>query len=345
MLEVSPPRLLGDPNIPATAQQQPNSDAELIRLVGEADGHTASTLANGYSLGLDVLGDIVLPPEAEANVDRAQMRALGALYLAADLEPARLIASAESLSALAASNSINVDLGAVGPLVHDFWRKRNDRITSMERLAFFGGLFGASYGSGPAEGYVNSQFEPIMLELCEALYRLDELASDPIHGGIGQQMRLRASARNLISNLVTAGGGITAFFAIEIIRLLKDALGILKHPHLRGIFMARDIWGVVAGINRLTRLRTADPRNFVRRGRAGMSVIVWLAEIAEQLLHQSGPLIRLDHPVIPAAVDWLQASLVISEHQGQTESVLANQESSQSTYAPGITGQWADIGI
>ena len=179
-----------------------------------------------------------------------------------------------------------------------------------------------------------------MLELCESLYRLDELASDRLHGGIAQQARLRASARALIANLATAGGGITPFLAGEVIRALKQAMAILSHEHLRGAFAARDIWGVVAAINRLARVRTAEPRNFVRRGRAGMTVIVWLADAGE-LLEQAGrPLVRLDHPVVAAAVDWLQAALTISEQQDQAASAAPPPGP-----APRQASQWADIGI
>ncbi|MCP4289820.1 MAG: hypothetical protein GY792_36275 [Gammaproteobacteria bacterium] len=341
-----PPSSLGSESLISLSELPlPNADKELDKLVREADGHSAASLASGYTFGLNVLGDIVLPPGAEAHVDRAQMRALGALYLAADLEPAGLIASAEKLAALVASGAINVDLGATASLLHKFWRNRHNRIDKTERVAFFGSLFGATYGPGQADGYVNAEFEPLMLELCEALYRLNEMSSDQIHGGIAQQSRLRGAVSNLISNLVLVGGGVTAFLATEIIRLLKEALVILKHPHLRGIFMARDIWGVVAGINRLARMRTADSRVFVRRGRAGMTVIVWLADAAEVLMRQNGPIVRLDHQVIPAAVDWLQTSLVISERQGQSAAYPPDQSPGSSDHSPLHAGQWADIGV
>jgi len=325
-------------SVVSLAQALPHADADLASLVGEADRHAVSVLTGAYVFGLDVLGDIVLPPGAEARVDRDQMRALGALYLAADLESARVIASVETLAGLAVTGAIHMDFGAAAPLLHKFWRQRNERIDATERTAFFGRLFGASYGPAPADGFSNMDFEPLMLELCEALYRLDELSSNPVHGGIAQQSRLRAAARNIISNLVMAGGGVTAFLAAEILALIKEALAILTHEHLRGIFMARDVWGVVAAINRLARVHIDDPRGFVRRGRAGMNVIVWLGDAADALGQHGRPLVRLDHPVVPAAIDWLQTSLSISERQGRTNVTPPGFEPMQAS-------QWADIGI
>ena len=91
------------PTMMPVALAQPHADLELVQLIGVADEH--NTLANNFAYGLDVLGDIVLPPGAEAQVDRAQMRALGVLYLAADLEPARIITSVETLAALGSHGS------------------------------------------------------------------------------------------------------------------------------------------------------------------------------------------------------------------------------------------------
>ena len=98
-----------------------------------------------------------------------------------------------------------------------------------------------------------------MLDLCEALYKLDELATNASYGGIAQQTRVRSAAARLLEKLVDGGGGITVFLAQEIMASLKEALAILGHPDLRGAFGARDVWGTIAGIDRMTRTRRADP--------------------------------------------------------------------------------------
>ncbi|MEP2576165.1 MAG: hypothetical protein ABJH75_01105, partial [Roseibium sp.] len=69
------------------------SETELARLIAEGDRHAGDALSSVFAIGLDMIGDIELPPSAAVQVDRAQMRALGALYLAADLEPAGIISS------------------------------------------------------------------------------------------------------------------------------------------------------------------------------------------------------------------------------------------------------------
>ena len=49
-----------------------------------------------------------------------------------------------------------------------------------------------------------------------------------------------------------------------------------------------------------------------------MTVLAWLGDAAP-LLGSSGPLV-IDHPVIPAAVDWLEASLTLTEAPSPSQS-------------------------
>jgi hypothetical protein len=128
-----------------------------------------------------------------------------------------------------------------------------------------------------------------------------------------QQARVRKAARTLMQNLSEAGGGIMAFMAGEIIAALKQAFAIIVHPDLRGAFAARDVWGVVAGIARIARVAFNPPAPHVRRGKAGMTVIAWLAEVSDQLGGPDGGLVAIGHPVVGSAIDWIEATLDIGE--------------------------------
>ena len=150
-----------------------------------------------------------------------------------------------------------------------------------------------------------------MLELCEALYKLDESGTGDPYGGVGQQARVRQAARMLIANVSQAGGSSTAFMAGEIIGALKQAVAIVGHPDLRGAFAARDVWGVVAGVARLAHVPVHPPWPYVRRGRAGMTVLAWLADVTDQLGGTGGPVVAIGHPVVGSAVEWIEATLDI----------------------------------
>lgn len=284
----------------------PDASAAGDRMLDSALRKSQSLLgaAQAFAVGLDELGDIDLPPSLHGAIDQAQMRAIASLYLASELESAGVVPVVEQLSGLArGGGGLSIDLGGAAPLIADFWRSRNDRATADERGQVFARLFG-----GP--------FDDLMLDLCEALYKLDELATNVNYGGIAQQTRVRSTATRMMETIVEGGGGITVFVAQEIVASLKAALAILGHPDLRGAFGARDVWGTIAGIDRMSRTRRPDPRLFVRRGRAGTTVLAWLADAAPHLENSAALLVALDHPVIPAAVDWIEAALAIGETGG-----------------------------
>jgi len=286
------------------------TDADINRALDQAG--VLSGRAMSLAVALDELIGIDLPPGADSHIDQAQMRAIASLYLAADLEGAGVLPAVETLAGLARTGAVPVDLGPATPLLQAFWKNRNDRASPAERAAFFARLFGGQTGPAPT-GPVNAEFEDRMVDMCEALYKMDEQAVNPTYGGTAQQARVRAAAQALASNLVHAGGGVTAFLAQEVLQALRDALAILAVPQLRAAFHAIDAWGAIGGIDRLAGIQAADPGRYARRGKAGMTVLSWLADAGELLDQPAQPLVGLDHPVIGAAVDWLQASLSIGE--------------------------------
>lgn len=297
----------------AAAVIAPVADAMLASALAVSERLVGEATAEGLAFALDQLGDIDIPEPAMARIDKAQLRALATLYLASDLEPAGIIPAVETLAGLSSSGASSLDLGGAQPLVVSWWQHRNDRVSAPERNAFFSRLFGTSAGPVAADANRNVSFEDRMLELCEALYKLDELSAGNSFGGTAQQARCRAAARAVVQNLGEASGGITAFMAAEIVTMLKEAFAIVGHRDLRGAFGARDIWGVVGGIGRIARQRFRPASPYIRRGKAGMTVIAWLAEVADLLGGMGGRIVAIGHPVVGAAIDWLEATLDIGE--------------------------------
>lgn len=306
----------------APAHIAPIADAQLSAALAVGERLVQRATAPGLAFALDQLGDIDIPEPATDRIDKAQLRALASLYLAADLEPAGIIPSVETLAGLAATGAAAIDLGGAEPLLIAWWRHRTQRVSAAERGAFFSRLFGTSSGPVAADAERNFQFEERMLNLCEALYKLDELSVGDPYGGSMQQSRVRSAARALVGNLGQASGGITAFMAGEIIQMLKDAFAIVGNKDLRGAFYARDVWGVVAGIGRMARQPPVQAAPYIRRGKAGMTVVAWLADVSDQI-GSSGALVTVGHPVVGAAADWIEATLSIGETVAATPAPVA----------------------
>jgi hypothetical protein len=271
--------------------------------------------AQSFAFALDELGQLDIPPVVHGQIDQAQLKVIASLYLASELEFAGVIPAVEQLSSLGGSIGVPVNLGEAADLIANFWHHRNDRATVEDRREIFARLFG-------------SGFDELMLNVCEALYKLDELPTNANYGGVAQQSRVRSAATQLLESLVQGGGGMTTFMAQEIVNALKESLTILGHQDLKNAFGARDVWGVVAGIDRMTKTKRSDSKLFVRRGRAGLTVLSWLAEAAPHLENVGVLLVALDHPVIPAAVDWIEAALAIGETGAEPLSNQAPQKTS-----------------
>ena len=220
------------------------------------------------------------------------------------------------------------------PLVERFWLARNERATAVERRSFFGGLFGGTGAVNTSAPSPNAEFDDRLIDLCEALYKLDEQASNRSWGGVAQQARVRTAATRLLDDLAQHTGGMTAFFASEVLSTLKEALRIVTHPGVRAAFGARTPQDVIAAVCR--RVRQPPPGDLdlhVRRGESGMTILAWLADATQVLAGDQRPLLGIDHPVIAAAVSWLEVSLTLTEAETAGPPTSAASEEAHTTWA------------
>lgn len=239
-----------------------------------------------------------LPPALRA--DAMQLRATASLYLASALEAAGLIQAADDLTRLLRSGALPGDPGAAAPLIEAFWDDRNQRASETERLALFDRLFGAPAGPQDLATGSNHEFEELLLNLCDALMKA-------VEGG--SHARVRAAALGLAENLAHAASGIVQMLAGEILSSLSAAVAILNHPDVRAMLGGRTMWDAVTAIDRRLKRPARPTLAHLRRGRAGMALLAWLADNAERLEAPSGPLVAPGDLVVDAAIDWIDETL------------------------------------
>lgn len=254
--------------------------------------------AETYSVMMAELGDIELPPAAVA--DPMQLRAIASLYLASTLEAAGLVQAAEDFSALVRTGAIPGDLGEAALQVDAFWKARTQRITESERLALFGRLFGAPSGPDDAAGAVNREFEERLLDLCDAIMK----AADG-----GSQGAVRASGTRLAENIASAANDMVRLAARDIFDSLGQAVEILNHSAVRAMLGARTLWDAVTAIDRRFRRPPRPTLSHLRRGRAGMAVLAWLADAVDAMAQGGGPLVSAADRVTDAAIEWVDETL------------------------------------
>lgn len=295
---------------------QPDESAALLAALGQATALAQRAHSSAVSLALEEYGDIDLPGLTPATAeDQAQLRSIAPLYLAAQLEESQLLPVVETLTALAVSGGLSFDLGPAASPIEAFWRERNDRFQESERRAIFGRLFGADdFTNAALESSLNQGFESLMIDLCESLYKLDEESFNEMSASPHAHFRVLVAARNITDNLLTRSGGITAFAAKEILTTIQAAVQILQQQSIQRGFGVRSLWPLVRAIASRYLQTRPNTSIYVTRGKAGLTILSWLADSLPQL-GEGGRLLTLEHPVIGSATEWLQASLTVREAQ------------------------------
>jgi hypothetical protein len=256
--------------------------------------------------GLSELGDIDLPPVVGSAADQARLQAVAPLYLASELEEARLVPAVEALAGLVVSGGLAADLGPTAPRLVAFWRGRYQRLAAQERQAIFAHLFGA--GTGPTlAGRLgpNRDFEPLMIDLATALAQLE---AGPWGADPTQEVAVGMAAGRLADNLVLHGGGLATFAARDLLAAVQQAIDLLGQVPVQRAVAAQDVWGAVRSISRSFLGEDIDIASRVTRGKAGMLVLAWLAQVAPGLGETGHDLAASGDSVVVAAGTWLRAS-------------------------------------
>ena len=76
-----------------------------------------------------------------------------------------------------------------------------------------------------------------------------------------------------------------------------------------------------------------------------MTIIVWLADAAARLKRYGQPIVLPGDPIIPASVEWMQATLTISERQSRAPAPPPPPPGGGLWGGqPGGASDWADLG-
>jgi hypothetical protein len=304
-----------------------HTPAALLRLTTRAQALVAPLDALAFALARPAL-EPAIPPHAAPAIDPDLLRTLGALYLAACFEAAGVIPAAEDLARLARTGAIQRDLGEAAGLVQAFWSGRNERATEAERRAFYADVFGTPADAALSGRAINAEFEELLLDLCEALYRVAQAPP----GRLAETTAVRRAAERLIENLDQNTSGMTVVMTKDILESQRVALTLLNHPALQAALGAHDVWQAIARIDSLMRRPERNARPHIDRGRAGLTLLVWLADVARARAEGTVASLEVGEAVVEAALDWLEASLALGE--------AAEQQAPPAT-APGAS--WAAL--
>ena len=233
------------------------------------------------------LGDIDLPDTAPAAQDRARLQAAAPLYLAAQLEDAGVLPAAETVAGLFASGAVNQSLGAAASLLHAFWRHRRERLDANERAAIFARVF---------EG---AAFDRLMRPLCEAIVAQADGAD------IRDQVALATAAQQVAAHLAQRVDAMAAMAARDIVDALNLALAFLRDRALLVAFGVPSLWSLLSLPGMHARAGAVAPQSALDRGRAGQTVLLWVAQRGGDGAIGLDPATDAGRDLVLAAQRWL----------------------------------------
>jgi hypothetical protein len=245
-------------------------------------------------------GAIDLPDGAPNAMDAAQLRAAGPLYFAAELETAGLLRCAELVAGLFASGAITQPLGPVAQTINAFWRGRRERLDAGERTAIFQRVVEPPH------------FDRLMTALCRAIVaQADNADATGVRPDLREQVGLGASAQALAEFLAQRVDAMASIAVRDVIDTINQAIGFLRDRMLQTAFGTHSLWALIAtapSSDGTAPGSAADVQRHAERGRAGQTVLAWLAT---NYRHASVALDPSDSghiELIMAAQRWLDAT-------------------------------------
>ncbi len=195
------------------------------------------------------------------------MRALAALYFAAELEEMRYFAVADTVAEHFMRGMLPTSRGAASEALYGYVKSAPNRLDETQRRAIYGRAFGFA-GGETASPAPNVAFEALWLRALTALREGD--AGD-------------AALHDLAVNLSAHGAGVAHFAAEELMGTMTAVRAMLSQPEVLAAYGASDHVDLVQRISREHLGAEVDCAAHSARAQAGSQIMEWLAGHAAAL--------------------------------------------------------------
>ena len=230
---------------------------------------------------------------------------------------------------------VSGDLGDSGDMISQFWSERKTRMNVAERQALFARLFGTPTAAPDMSNASNSNFDELMLNLCDAIIKVQES---------GGSRQIQSAMSRIAENIGGVASDAILIMAREIFAILGQSIAILNDENVRQILTARTMWDAVSTIDRKLRRPPRGTLNHLRRGRAGMAVLAWLADTAESsdLNYQAN--MQIPDMIAASAVDWIDETVALLRQEEINQSApVPQQPQSARNSANNANPAWAEL--
>jgi hypothetical protein len=228
-----------------------------------------------------------LEDRVQADIIKDNVRALAALYFAAQLEDLKFFQVADKVTEQFLAGMIPISRSAGSEAIFQYYRDAEDRFTETERRSMYARAFGFAQGAVD-EPMPNREFGDLWIRFASSVSIFDR---ERIVTGMRKSItapELFKNARDLAVNLSLHGYGVAHFAAVELQDTIKFLLKTLSYPDVLQAYGVLDVWQLV---ERVSGLYLGGASNSVRQrtmAQTGSQIILWLADKAKQLSAPAG---------------------------------------------------------
>ncbi len=253
--------------------------ATLTNSIGAGDGRAPSSM----KIEIPNFEALVFRQIIGANLDGAR-----GIYVVGMLDELKFFGTIEKLVELWQVGQLPIGKGPASDALYKYWRDSATRMTEIERRNLYARTFGLPGGDASVR-QPNVEVADLWLRFVSPVsqyarqFQVDQIfARGKLAVSINQE-QIKKAAADLAGNLSLHCYGMAFNAALELIKQLKDGLGILNDPEIKGAFGAKDPWQV---IDQVATTELGGARNSVKyrtMATSGDVIIGWLAKKADQL--------------------------------------------------------------
>lgn len=296
------------------------------------------------------LPELVTSSEAGTEIESDNVRAVGTIYAAQQLEEMRLFDVVDRILELFMNGLLPLGASGAGKRLDDFYWKSEDRLNKSARAMVFARVLGGA-GDVSHEVHPNGEFNNLWLRFLAAIsefsrqQRFDNLfetAKERRLGVTGE--RVRKAGHDLAANISLYGYASTHFAAQRLNAHVDTAFKILDEAEVQRV------WGVSGPyqvIEKVTSAEFRSPVNIIRRrtmALAGKTIMdlmakhrkVWRQSLGGDLFGLTSNDPSADIPMADQKILVRQAELWLTVNGITDQDVNRYSEPSESVLAPSI---------
>jgi hypothetical protein len=198
------------------------------------------------------LPDLTGESGADVEIEPDNIRAVGLIYAAHQLEQVRLFDVVDRITETFMNGMLPVKYDAGGQALDKYYWDSEDLMTASQRHMQFSRVLGATGGDVSHEVQPNNEFDGLWLRFLSALseYSRQERAADLLGGNQTRALGLteeyvRKAGRDLAANASLYGWGYTHFAARRLNNHIHRAWGILRLPEIQRAYGVTNSWQVI----------------------------------------------------------------------------------------------------